>query len=34
MWQDHPQTHARCLWQISGRNDIADFEEWVRLDLA
>jgi exopolysaccharide biosynthesis polyprenyl glycosylphosphotransferase len=23
-----------CLWQISGRNDIADFEEWVRLDLA
>jgi len=23
-----------CLWQISGRNDIADFEDWVRLDLA
>ncbi len=23
-----------CLWQISGRNDIADFDEWVRLDLA
>jgi lipopolysaccharide/colanic/teichoic acid biosynthesis glycosyltransferase len=22
-----------CLWQISGRNDIHDFEEWVRLDL-
>jgi lipopolysaccharide/colanic/teichoic acid biosynthesis glycosyltransferase len=22
-----------CLWQISGRNDIADFEDWVRLDL-
>lgn len=23
-----------CLWQINGRNDIADFEDWVRLDLA
>jgi exopolysaccharide biosynthesis polyprenyl glycosylphosphotransferase len=23
-----------CLWQISGRNDISDFEDWVRLDLA
>ncbi len=23
-----------CLWQISGRNIIADFEDWVRLDLA
>jgi exopolysaccharide biosynthesis polyprenyl glycosylphosphotransferase len=23
-----------CLWQISGRNDIAHFEDWVRLDLA
>ena len=22
------------LWQISGRNDIADFADWVRLDLA
>jgi len=22
-----------CLWQISGRNDISDFDEWVRLDL-
>jgi lipopolysaccharide/colanic/teichoic acid biosynthesis glycosyltransferase len=22
-----------CLWQISGRNEISDFEEWVRLDL-
>jgi exopolysaccharide biosynthesis polyprenyl glycosylphosphotransferase len=22
-----------CLWQISGRNEIRDFEEWVRLDL-
>lgn len=22
-----------CLWQISGRNDIADFDDWVRLDL-
>ncbi len=22
-----------CLWQISGRSHIADFKEWVRLDL-
>jgi len=22
-----------CLWQISGRNQITSFEEWVRLDL-
>ena len=22
-----------CLWQIRGRNDIASFEDWVRLDL-
>jgi exopolysaccharide biosynthesis polyprenyl glycosylphosphotransferase len=22
-----------CLWQISGRNELTDFNEWVRLDL-
>ena len=22
-----------CLWQISGRSDIVDFDEWMRLDL-
>jgi len=22
-----------CLWQISGRNEITDFDEWMRLDL-
>lgn len=22
-----------CLWQVSGRNDVRDFSEWVRLDL-
>jgi exopolysaccharide biosynthesis polyprenyl glycosylphosphotransferase len=22
-----------CLWQVRGRNEIDDFEEWVRLDL-
>jgi len=22
-----------CLWQISGRNDVRDFDDWVRLDL-
>ena len=23
-----------CLWQVRGRNNITDFAEWVRLDLA
>lgn len=23
-----------CLWQISGRSDITDFDEWVKLDVA
>lgn len=22
-----------CLWQVRGRNEIADFKDWVRLDL-
>ncbi len=22
-----------CLWQVRGRNDIDDFDDWVRLDL-
>jgi exopolysaccharide biosynthesis polyprenyl glycosylphosphotransferase len=22
-----------CLWQISGRNDVNDFSDWVQLDL-
>lgn len=22
-----------CLWQISGRNELKEFEDWVRLDL-
>lgn len=22
-----------CLWQINGRNEVSDFDEWVRLDL-
>ena len=22
-----------CLWQVSGRNDVRDFTDWVRLDL-
>ena len=22
-----------CLWQVSGRNEITDFRDWVRLDL-
>ena len=22
-----------CLWQVRGRNEISDFNEWVRLDL-
>lgn len=23
-----------CLWQISGRNNVTSFQDWVRLDLA
>ncbi len=23
-----------CLWQVSGRSDIKDFDEWVRMDIA
>jgi len=22
-----------CLWQVSGRNKVKDFDEWIRLDL-
>jgi lipopolysaccharide/colanic/teichoic acid biosynthesis glycosyltransferase len=22
-----------CLWQVSGRNRVSDFDEWVRMDL-
>jgi len=22
-----------CIWQVSGRNDIQDFNEWAALDL-
>jgi exopolysaccharide biosynthesis polyprenyl glycosylphosphotransferase len=22
-----------CLWQVSGRNNVRDFQDWVRLDL-
>ena len=22
-----------CLWQVSGRNEIRDFDEWAKLDL-
>ena len=22
-----------CLWQISGRNEITSFDQWVELDL-
>jgi exopolysaccharide biosynthesis polyprenyl glycosylphosphotransferase len=22
-----------CIWQISGRNNVSDFDDWVRLDL-
>jgi lipopolysaccharide/colanic/teichoic acid biosynthesis glycosyltransferase len=27
------QPGITCLWQVSGRNRITDFDEWVRLDL-
>jgi len=22
-----------CIWQVSGRNEIQDFDDWVNLDL-
>jgi lipopolysaccharide/colanic/teichoic acid biosynthesis glycosyltransferase len=22
-----------CLWQVSGRNEVSDFNDWVKLDL-
>ena len=22
-----------CLWQVGGRNEVSDFDDWVRLDL-
>jgi lipopolysaccharide/colanic/teichoic acid biosynthesis glycosyltransferase len=22
-----------CLWQVNGRNEVKDFDEWVRMDL-
>jgi hypothetical protein len=22
-----------CLWQVNGRNDVKDFDVWVKLDL-
>lgn len=22
-----------CLWQVNGRNDIFDFDEWIKMDL-
>jgi lipopolysaccharide/colanic/teichoic acid biosynthesis glycosyltransferase len=22
-----------CLWQVSGRNRISNFDDWVKLDL-
>lgn len=24
---------ATCLWQVKGRNQVSDFDDWVRLDL-
>jgi lipopolysaccharide/colanic/teichoic acid biosynthesis glycosyltransferase len=23
-----------CLWQVSGRNDVKEFDQWIELDLA
>jgi lipopolysaccharide/colanic/teichoic acid biosynthesis glycosyltransferase len=27
------QPGITCLWQVNGRNDVKDFDEWVKLDL-
>ena len=36
MWHKRKLTFKpgiTCLWQVSGRNRISNFDEWVRLDL-
>lgn len=36
MWQKRKlcvKPGMTCLWQVSGRNRIANFDDWVRLDL-
>ena len=41
-WNQYKQWHKRklsvtpgitCLWQVNGRNEIYEFDEWVKLDL-
>jgi lipopolysaccharide/colanic/teichoic acid biosynthesis glycosyltransferase len=27
------QPGMTCLWQVNGRNEVKDFDEWVKLDL-
>jgi len=27
------ETGITCIWQVTGRNKITDFNEWARLDL-
>ena len=22
-----------CLWQVNGRNEIVDFDDWVKMDI-
>jgi lipopolysaccharide/colanic/teichoic acid biosynthesis glycosyltransferase len=35
-WQKHKldvTPGLTCLWQIDGRNEISDFDDWVKMDL-
>ena len=27
------QPGITCIWQVSGRNEITNFDDWVKLDL-
>ena len=27
------QSDETCIWQVSGRNEIPDFDKWAELDL-
>ena len=41
-WKQYKDWHKRklsvtpgmtCLWQVNGRNEIVDFDDWVKMDI-